>query len=125
MIAKMYTDNAEGRISDDRLDRVVADLEHESRDLEALLEALSVPDPTAEVVSNYRQFFELVKSYTYIEELTRDDVLTFVDRIEVGEKIFPEGANPLSRKNPEFTQRIRIFYKFIGEFQEEPAEEQF
>ncbi len=120
MISKMYMDNAEGRISDDRLSRVVADLEHEAKGLEAQLEELNVDDPAEETIANYRQFFDLVRSYTHIEELTREDVLTFIERIEVGDKIFPEGANPLARKNPQFTQPIRIFYKFIGEMSDIP-----
>ena len=52
--------------------------------------------------------------------LTREDVLTFVERIEVGPKVFPEGANPAARKNPSFTQTVRIYYKFIGEATESP-----
>ncbi len=120
MISKMYMDNAEGRISDDRLNRVVADLEKEAKGLEAQLAELNVPDPAEETIANYRQFFELVRSYTHIEELSREDLLTFIERIEVGDKIFPEGANPLARKNPQFTQPIRIFYKFIGEMGDVP-----
>ncbi len=115
MISKMYMDNAEGRISDDRLNRVVADLEKEAKGLELLLADLNVPDAAQEAVSNYLQFFELVQSYTHIEELSRDDLLTFIERIEIGDKIYPEGVNPAARKNPQFTQTIRIFYKFIGE----------
>ncbi len=115
MISKMYMDNAEGRITDDRLNRMTADLENEAQGLEELLAELNVDDPAEETAANYRQFFELVQSYTHIEELSREDLLTFIDRIEVGDKVFPEGVNPMARKNPQFTQPIRIFYKFIGE----------
>lgn len=121
MVSKLYMDNAEDHISDERMNRIVSDLESEARGLEAQLESLNVPDPTEEVVSSYRQFFDLAKSYTHIEQLSRDDLLTFVERIEVGDKVFPEGVNPAARKNPEFTQNIRIFYKFIGQLQEESA----
>ncbi len=115
MVSKMYLDNAEGNMSDERLKRVVADLEKEAKGLEAQLAALNIPDPVAESVANYRQFFDLVKGYTHIDTLSREDVLTFVERIEVGEKVFSENTNPRARKNPDFTQNIRIFYKFIGE----------
>ncbi len=118
MITKMYMDHAEGRISEDRLNRVVVELEQEAKGLEAQLDALNVPDPAEEAVASYRQFFDLVQSYTHIEELRREDLLTFIERIEVGEKVFPEGANPAARKNPQFTQNIRIFYKFVGEMNE-------
>ncbi len=85
MISKMYMDNAEGRITDDRLNRMTADLENEAQGLEELLAELNVDDPAEETAANYRQFFELVQSYTHIEELSREDLLTFIDRIEVGD----------------------------------------
>ena len=48
-----------------------------------------------------------------------------MERIEVGPKIYPEGANPAARKNPVFTQSVRIFYKFIGEAAEAPENAPF
>ncbi len=118
MLTKMYMDHAEGRISEERLNRVVPELEQEAKGLENQLEAWNTPDPAKETVESYRQFFDLVRNYTHIEELCREDVLTFIERIEVGEKVFPKGANPAARKNPQFTQNIRIFYKFVGEMNE-------
>ena len=123
MVTKMYMDNAEGRISDDRLARVVADLEKEASTLEAKIAELDVEDPTDEIQDNYERFFELAKQYTYIETLDRDTLITFVERIEVGEKVLPEGYTKMPRKNAPYQQQIRIFYKFIGEIINEPVRE--
>jgi len=121
MITKMYMDNAEGKISDDRLARVVPDLEKEASALEAKIAELDVDDPTDEIQENYERFFALAKKHTYIETLDRDTLITFIDRIEVGEKILPEGYEKMPRKNASYQQSIRIFYKFIGEIVSEPV----
>jgi len=123
MVTKMYLDNAEGRISDDRLSRVVADLEKEASALETKIAELNVEDPADEIQENYERFFALAKQYTYIETLDRDTLVTFVDRIEIGEKILPEGYVKMPRKNASYQQSIRIFYKFIGEIVSEPVRE--
>ena len=123
MVTKMYMDNAEGRISDDRLSRVVADLEKEASTLEARIVELDVEDPADEIQENYDRFFALAKQYTYIETLDRDTLVTFIDRIEIGEKILPEGYVKMPRKNASYQQSIRIFYKFIGEIVAEPVRE--
>ena len=123
MVTKMYMDNAEGRISDDRLSRVVADLEKEASVLEVKIAELNVEDPTDEIQENYERFFALAKQYTYIETLDRDTLVTFIDRIEIGEKILPEGYTKMPRKNASYQQSIRIFYKFIGEIVSEPIKE--
>lgn len=123
MITKMYMDNAEGRISDDRLSRVVVDLEREAGALEAKIVELNTEDPTDEIQENYDRFFALAKQYTHIETLDRDTLVTFIDRIEIGEKILPDGYVKMPRKNASYQQSIRIFYKFIGEISSEPVRE--
>ena len=123
MITKMYMDNAEGKISDDRLARVLPDLEKEASALEAKIAELDVDDPADEIQENYERFFALAKQYTYIETLDRNTLVTFIDRIEVGEKILPEGYEKMPRKNASYQQSIRIFYKFIGEIVNEPVRE--
>ena len=84
---------------------------------------MDVDDPADEIQESYERFFALAKQYTYIETLDRDTLVTFIDRIEVGEKILPEGYEKMPRKNAKYQQRIRIFYKFIGEIGNEPVRE--
>lgn len=123
MVGKLYLDNAEGRLDDDRLRRMVAELERESTGLKAVLAETSADDPAQEVEENYRRFFALAREYTHIRELDRDTLLTFVERIEVGPKEYPDGAVKATHRNQPYRQSIRIFYKFIGEMAEEPVRE--
>ena len=118
IIPKLYVDNAEGRLDDERLSTMVADLQKESVNLKMELAELEDDAVTISKSDNYKMFFELTKKYTHIEKLDRETLLTFVDRIEVGPKILPEGKIKASHRNSEFQQEIRIFYKFVGEMDE-------
>lgn len=113
-IEKLYFDNAEGKLSDSRLETMVAKLEKEATTLEASLEDLTAPSPAAEVRSNYEKFFQLAKQYSNIEVLDRDILLTFIDRIVVGPKILPDGYIKAPRKHASHQQSVTIYYKFIG-----------
>ena len=121
IITKLYTDNAEGRLADDRLYSMVSDLEKEAADLNAFLADAEEPNPEEEVLSNYERFFDLVRQYTHIEELDRETVQTFIERIEVGPKLLPDGTEKIIHRNQPYQQSIRIFYKFIGEMEGEPV----
>ena len=117
MVGKLYLDNAEGRLDDERLWRMMADLERESAGLKATLAELRAASPAHQVEKNYRRFFALAKEYTQIPELNRDILLTFVEKIEVGPKEYPDGIVKATHRNQPYRQSIRIFYKFIGEMQ--------
>lgn len=114
MISKLYLDNAEGKISDKRLKITVDELEVEYTNLSKTLIELEKEEASKDSLEgDVLRFFNLVKQYTYIEELTRDILLTFVDRIEISEKVFPEGVVRNTHLNQPFTQEIKIYYKFI------------
>ena len=121
IVTKLYTDNAEGNLDDDRLRRMVADLEKESVGLQAELDSLIVSRSAAEIESNYANFFALAHSYTQIQELNRETLLTFVEKIEVGPKEYPDGIVKATHRNQSYRQSIRIFYKFIGEMANAPV----
>ena len=118
IIPKLYVDNAEGRLDDERLSTMVADLQKESVNLRKELAELEDDALTISKSDNYKMFFELTKKYTHIEKLDRETLLTFIDRIEVGPKILPDGKKKASHRNSPFEQSIRIFYKFVGEMDE-------
>ena len=118
IIPKLYVDNAEGKLDDDRLSSMVDDLQKESVAIKKELLELSEDAVLTSKSDNYKMFFELTRQHTHIETLDRDTLLTFVDRIEVGPKILPEGKVKASHRNSEFQQEIRIFYKFVGEMDE-------
>lgn len=121
-IGKLYTDNAEGKLADSRLEVMVADLEKEASGLEKALEVLCAPPPDDDIRSNYKRFFDLAKQYSTIEVLDRDTLLTFVEKIEVGPKILPDGYVRAPRKNAAYQQSVKIYYKFIGCLHLEPLQ---
>ena len=121
MIAKLYLDNAEGKISDKRLKITVDDLEVEYSNLNKTLSELIKDEKNIETIEDdVSRFFNLVKRYTNIQTLTRDILLTFVDRIEVGEKVNYEGVSKAIRHGQPFTQEIKIYYKFIKNTLDKP-----
>ena len=121
VITKLYTDNAEGRIDDDRLDRMLTDLQKETEALKRTVKNLSGVDPVTETKHNYQAFFELTNRFSHIDELDRDTLVTFVERIEVGPKILPEGTEKTTHRNQPFQQVVRICYRFIGEKEDVPV----
>ncbi len=118
IIPKLYVDNAEGRLDDERLSSMVDDLQKESVAIRKELAELTDDAVTNSKSDNYKMFFELTKKYTHIEKLDRETLLTFIDRIEVGPKILPDGKKKASHSNSPFEQSIRIYYKFVGEMNE-------
>ncbi|MBD5160775.1 MAG: recombinase family protein [Oscillibacter sp.] len=124
IVTKLYTDNAMGKLDDDRLNRMVADLEKESAGLQVTLEELSVPSAAQAAAENYACFFNLARQYTHLETLDRDTLLTFVDRIEIGPKVYEDGSHRMpARANQPYRQSVRIFYKFIGELDADAVKE--
>ncbi len=122
MVTKLYQDNAEGRLDDDRLSRLTADLERESAGLKATLQELSAPSRGEMVEDSYQRFFQLARQYTHIEQLDRDALITFIDRIEIGPKVYEDGSSKIpARSHQPYRQSVRIFYKFIGELGAETA----
>ena len=115
MITKAYNDNAEGRLSDDRLYTMVKTLEEEEATLKTNLEKLSSFDQEKEIKNSFSKFYELAKSYSEITELTRDILTTFIERIEVDAKVLPEGVKMITHDNQEFEQEINIYFKFVGD----------
>lgn len=123
IISKLYQDNVSGKIDDARLDRMVADLEAESNTLNEKQARLQKGITDAAVVrSSYEAFFALAKEYRHIETLTREIVSTFIERIEIGPKILPEGLKMAGPKTS-YRQMIRIHYRFIGPLDQEHIRE--
>ena len=121
MIERAYRDNSAGRLPDDMLDEMMERFGKERQALEAQRNKL-LADSGAEneIRSNYDLFFSIAKRYAPVEALDRDILHTFVERIEIGEKILPAGKSIAGSKTP-YRQSIRIFYRFIGELNGEPV----
>jgi hypothetical protein len=119
MMMKMYNDNVEGKIDDTTLSAMVEQLQKEAAAIKKALEsAKSEEDEKLIKFENYKKFFELTKRFSKIEELDRDTLITFIERIEVGPKILPEGYTRATHTNSPYVQSVKIYYKFIGAAEE-------
>ena len=118
ILLKLYTDNAEGRISDDDLHGMSQELENESKalsnDLAEIEKESSSKSEEEQAREKFQKFFQLIRNYTHIEVLDRETLLMFVDKIYIGERVYDETSERKGRNRP-YTQDIRIVYKFIGE----------
>ena len=120
IVTKLYTDNAEGKLDDDRLARMVQALEQESASHQATIDELKQQIPEQEdTEERFRHFFTLTKQCSQIDTLDRETLLTFIERIEVGPKQFENGLRKATHRNTPFRQDIRIFYRFIGTLDED------
>ena len=115
MIPKCYEDNAQGRLSDERLYNMVADFEEEEKTLKEKLTFLDKEEPEQEIKTNFLRFYKMAEQYSEITTLTREILTTFVERIEVDAKKVPEGTKRITHSTQKFEQEITIYYKFIGD----------
>ena len=113
IMSKLYTDNALGKLNDARLERMVSELERESNGISKRLQYYEKQQNDAEKISEqYKKFFALVNAYTQIDELTREHVLTFIDRIEISRKNVIADSK---HGEPAYEQTVKIYYKFVGQ----------
>ena len=123
MIERAYRDNAAGNLSDELLDDMMKRFGQERQALEERQKKLLADaSEEANIRNAYGLFFEIAKRYAPVETLERDIVHTFIERIEIGEKILPEGRTIAGPKTP-YRQSIRIFYRFVGEVTENAVRE--
>ena len=106
IIRKLYEDNVNGRITDERFDFLAKSYEDEGNDLKTksqeLKNALASSVQDEEKLS---KFLKVVKSYTEIEELTPEILNSFIEKIYIGET---------EKYNGRKMQEVEIIYKFIG-----------
>ena len=112
--SKLYIDNAQGKLTDERLHSMVQSLEKETEGLNTIVKECQAGVRIEDVRQNFNKFFNIAKQHTYIKELDRHTLAAFVDRIEVGEKKYSDGVLRDTHNNKPFTQEIKIYYKFIG-----------
>lgn len=122
IVSKLYEDNVEGKISDERFVTMLAGYEAEQTGLKIRVSELEIliSDATAQTAS-VDSFLRLVRSYTEIGELTTEIVHEFIDKVLVGEAGYAPGR--YSHWAREKTQEIRIIYNYIGDVSETINEE--
>jgi len=112
IIQKLYENNIEGKISDERFAKMSANYEAEQHTLEnSVAELQTIMTEEKESALSVDHFLSLVRKYTDIKELTAEIIREFV------EKIYVYKAERIDGKR---VQRIKIVWTCIGEF-EPPA----
>ena len=108
IIQRLYEDNIEGKISDERFAKMTANYEAEQFALESrVAELKSTMTTEKESALGVEHFLTLVRKYTDIKELTAEIIREFV------EKIYIYNAERIDGRR---VQRIKIVYNCIGEF---------
>ena len=107
IIQRLYEDNLEGKISDERFSKMTANYEAEQSTLETrVAELQQLIAAERERAVNVDHFLALVRKYTDIQELTAGIIREFVKRVYVYQAERIDGKK---------VQRIRIEYNCIGE----------
>ena len=108
IIRRLYGDNIEGKISDERFAKMSESYEAEQKTLESRVTELhDLIAAQQESTVNTDRFLALVRKYTDIRELTPEIIREFVERIEVYKS---------ERIGGKKVQRVRIVWNCIGEF---------
>ena len=106
IIKRLYEDNVLGKISDERFMSLTKSYEKEQSDLKERLELLDEQLAEIEVQKlNSYQFTKLIKQYTEVTELTAPLLKELIDKIVIYQSETSNGKR---------TQRIDIYYRFIG-----------
>lgn len=119
IMQRLYEDNIDGKISDDRFARMSETYEAEQKQLEARAAELESTIAAAkEERLNVDSFLGMVRKYTDITELTAEIIRSFVEKIEVKK---PEKVPGTRTKK----QTLVIWWNFIGvvDIPEEPEEQ--
>ena len=108
IIQRLYEDNLDGKISDERFAKMTTSYEDEQKTLESRIRELKAAIGTVtENTSNVDAFLKLVRKYTDIQELTAEIIREFVEKIYVYK---------VERIDGKRVQRIKIVWNCIGEF---------
>ena len=106
IIRKLYEDNVNGRITDERFDFLAKSYEDEGNDLKTKIQELkNALASSVQEEEKLSMFLKVVKSYTEIEELTPEILNSFIEKIYIGETEKYDGRK---------MQEVEIVYKFVG-----------
>ena len=107
IIRRLYEDNIEGKITDERFSRMSASYEEEQHTLESrVAELKAMIASEKERGANVDSFLAIVRKYMDIQELTAEIIREFVEKVYVYQTERVGGYK---------VQRIRIVWKTVSE----------
>ena len=106
LFRKIYEDNVNGKLSDERFYKLSDGYEAEQKQLEQEIAMLTAEVGEADTeVTNVSKLIAVTKKYTRIEELTPEILNAFVDKIVIHERV---------KQNGKRTQAVDIYYSYVG-----------
>lgn len=116
-IKKLYEGNASGKIPDRQFEKLMVQYDTEQQELEAKIAEIEAKNSELrQEDENGEMFVRLVKRYRDFTEITQTMLNEFIDRIVIYEAT---GGRTVNR-----SQRIDIYFNFIGQFVVEDTEEE-
>jgi hypothetical protein len=116
-IKKLYEGNTSGKIPDRQFEKLMAQYDTEQQELEArVAEIESKSSELQHEEENGEKFVRLVKRYRDFTDITQTMLNEFIDKIVIYEAT---GGRTADR-----SQRIDIYFNFIGQFVVEETEEE-
>ena len=109
IIAKLYEDNAAGRLSNTRMNKLLSKYEQEAEALEQRMAALQSEKATWEpsLQETREKLDKLLRQITDVAELTPKLLFKLVDHIEIGQGHYERGEHGKVKH-----QTVKIFYRF-------------
>ena len=103
---RLYEDNLNGKITDERFEKLSRDYEEEQKFLKAETETLETEFAQNEkTINNVEYFLKIVRQYTDIQELNARVVNDLIDKIKIHDPI---------KENGQRIQQIDIYYTAVG-----------
>jgi len=109
LFKRIYEDNYSNKLSDERYCKLSSDYEAEQQTLKTSVQLLQaeITEKSQKAV-NIEAFMKIVKKYTDLQELTPTILREFIAKIVIHER---------NRTNGKTSQKIDIFYNFVGQLQ--------
>ena len=109
IIQRLYEDNIKGKLSDERFAKMSAGYEAEQAGLsESIQQLTALLSEKKDKTANISRFLSLVKRNLSFEDLTRDVLNTFIQKIVVHE---------VDKSSGQRVQKIDIYYNFVGKIE--------
>ena len=109
IIGKLYEDNAAGRLSDARMNKLLPKYEQEAETLESRITEIESEEaaPAQSEQASREKLDKLLRQFTDVMELTPKLLFKLIDHIEIGQGCYEKGEHGKVKH-----QTVKIFYRF-------------
>ena len=109
IIAKLYEDNAAGRLGDARMNKLLPKYEQEAETLEQRITTLQSEkeNPGPSLQEAQEKLDKLLRQITDVTELTPELLFKLIDHIEIGQGHYEKSEHGKVKR-----QTVKIFYRF-------------